>query len=84
MKKSREIKSIKNITPSFLTKKEIRSEHQEMVIGVMDFMGEDNYKKICGRLKGYKPNQIYDAIKLCKSKKEPRAYFNAMLKNKWI
>jgi len=47
-------------------------------------MKEDNYGKWCKRLKGYTPSQIHDAIKLCRSKSNPQAYFNAMLKNGWI
>ena len=79
------VKQISDIQPSFFSKKkEVRGEHNEMINNILEFMKEDNYGKWCKRLKGYTPSQIHDAIKLCKSKSNPPAYFNWLLKNKKI
>jgi len=85
MEKSRGIKSISEIQPSFFSKKkEVRGEHNEMINNILEFMSEDNYGKWCKRLKGYTPSQIHDAIKISSKKKCPPAYFNYLLKNKMI
>ena len=85
------VKSISDLQPSFFSQKKekIVNEHQSVMKDFMLFMGEDNkdskrFKYWSGRLSGRSSSQIYDAMKVCRDKKNPPAYFNWLLKNKKI
>lgn len=58
------------------------SEYAEAIEKVLEFMGEDNWGKWCGRLKRFKdrPHVIHEMIRQAKEGRSPQALFQYLIR----